>query len=86
MKEKFNRLQHGEKVAVFDKKMVFALGALTNKKVCCKQEENQFTVWLANERELMRAYKKWCKINNYNENVARYLQEFLEEGGIIWLG
>jgi len=84
MKEKLHRLQQGEKVAVFDKKMVIALGALTEKKVCCRQEDNQFTVWIANEQEQMRAFKKWCKVMNFNYNSVTALQQYLIEGGIIW--
>jgi len=85
MKEKFNRLQQGEKVAVFDKKMVIALGALCDKKICCRQEEGQFTCWIANNRQLSKAFTKWCKIMNYNTKSGSALQEYLKGGAVIWL-
>jgi len=86
MKEKLYELKRGKKVAVFDKKMVFALGTLSDKKICCREEENQFTCWVANDEEQMKGYKKWCKVMNYNMHNASALQEFLKGGGIIWLG
>jgi len=85
MKEKLYELNKGKKVAVFDKKMVIALGALCDKKICCREEENQFTCWIANENEQMRGYKKWCKVMNYNLHNATALRQYLQEGVVIWL-
>lgn len=87
MKEKLNELLQGNKIAIYDKKMAFALAQqLENDMLCCRQDDSCFMVWVANEREQMRAFKKWCDINNYNVTSASAIQEFLKGGGIIWLG
>ena len=85
MKDKLIELQKGNKVAVFDKKMVFALGALCDKKICCRQDESQFTCWVANEREQMKAFKEWCRVLNLDPHKHKTLQQYIQEGGVIWL-
>lgn len=85
MEHKLNELAKGNKINVYDKKLIEVLSKKLGVALVAKQEESKFVVWKASERELTNHFKGWCVENGFKQNDAKVLEYYLKGVSVIWI-
>ena len=85
MTSKLKEIKNGNKIEVYDKNLISTLQEELNKVLLVEQTQSCFIVKVADDRDMKKAFKRFCKNNNIAENNGNALNIWLKEVKTIWV-